>query len=172
MSLKDDIHDAVQGFKWVINDLNADEKKKQEEQEKAKNTVLLTCPYCGAKARVVWKEGVLPKCPNCGGMFDLDEESWNRMKPKYSEPEKPAAKSSMFSKGSKSIFMIMGVVVVILLAIAAFLMISHKGGNFHMGGDANFEISYSQKNGEQQPAAGSEDNTPDEADDDWADSQP
>ena len=23
MSLKDDIHDAVQGFKWVINDLNA-----------------------------------------------------------------------------------------------------------------------------------------------------
>lgn len=25
MSLKDDIHDAVQGFKWVINDLNADD---------------------------------------------------------------------------------------------------------------------------------------------------
>ena len=42
-----------------------------------KQEVELECPYCGTRNKIVWKEGVLPSCPNCGGTYQVQEDKIN-----------------------------------------------------------------------------------------------
>jgi len=142
MSFSDDFHDMINIAKHVFDDDNDNKEKKEV---KAKKTIQLECPYCGSKNRIAWEEGVLPRCPNCGGNYEISAADLKRM---AAEQQAPAPDPSLNARPPKPSFfeknriLIIAVVIVIVLAIAGGLFAAISGSkDIHMKGDATFELS-------------------------------
>ena len=86
-----------------------------------------------------------PRCPNCGGNYEISAADLKRM---AAEQQAPVPDPSLSAKATKPSFfeknriLIIAVVIVIVLAIAGGLFAAISGSkDVHMKGDATFEIS-------------------------------
>jgi predicted RNA-binding Zn-ribbon protein involved in translation (DUF1610 family) len=82
-------------------------------------TVELECPYCGTRAKIKWKEGMLPKCEACGGEYDIHTDKAAPTQQVSGNPYgTPGAGAQNNSAGGKILrFAAIAAVVVIGLAI-------------------------------------------------------
>ena len=100
----------------------------------------LVCPYCGTRNKIIWKEGVLPKCPNCGGEYeDVQVDNVYKGKPgvqTVSDDSSPM--NSKFSWLSR-IFVILVPLVICIFSFRFFFSDD--------SGSAEFGVEYSSTSG-------------------------
>lgn len=72
------LSDGLRGMAALAKQAAADRRAQKERKQQGWNIADAVCPSCGSRSRVVWKQGAAPKCPSCGGDFDLDRAARKR----------------------------------------------------------------------------------------------
>ena len=104
------LHDALHNYTYVpydYTDSNGSRKQSGYYDENGvhyekgsfeNQTMELTCPYCDSKNKIVWMEGVMPRCPVCGGQYDTNTQTQKMASSYVSVPTRTRKKSSSFLK--------------------------------------------------------------------------
>jgi len=132
----------------VRQDMHAEEERKNREEDE-KKAIFLKCPYCGAQNRIIWKEGALPKCPNCGGEYNNQEAEALRKavtpsvqtQQDRSGPEREEMGFASWLRKNR-MFKLLFIMIGVLLIIAVVVSIAGKGSfSMHMSSDFNVHLS-------------------------------
>lgn len=140
------LHDSLEEIRELASMVMEDKKKEKEKEEQERRTVELVCPYCGVRSRIVWEDGRLPACPNCGASFDADdpqlvkarEQRMRQLEMDDRVQEQMALESAKTKKTIKR-FIIFGIVMMVILA-ALVIVANLNGGSLNFVGDGSFNF--------------------------------
>ena len=121
------LHDALHDYTYVPYDYtDADGVRKQsgyydengtyyQKGSLNSQTLELKCPYCDTKNKITWTEGPLPKCPVCGGTYDVPIQNVKRT---YSDDVPSEAKPK--KRGIRFVAVIF-VIIAVLAGVYSFV---------------------------------------------------
>ena len=129
------LHDTIHNYTYVpydYTDSNGsrkqsgyyDENGTYYEKGSFENQAMeLTCPYCDSKSKIVWTEGALPRCPVCGGQYDLNPQT--PITTSYS-----TSYTSRTKKNKARPFLLIAITIAVLCIVNLFVMrLSRKESN-------------------------------------------